>query len=409
MALRAIGMHEVPALRKRTMRRLLSDALALEDGTIEAAPDESLKDELDPVPVPAALLDVLQLDGGRLGERFGEAHTDAIVVVRLPTADHMDAWGLLAAERKVLSLLDKARNKEITVDQLLRVAGEGDRAARARIRSLLGLLRRVGFIDLRGKPWDAETTATIETSVRELHRLQRANHFAVFGLGPEAGEREIRERSRELAKRYHPDTVADQHSRVQQLANAIYARVQEAYEVLKDNDKRSAYRAKVQDDAKRTVGGVRAEPELAKVSLVQGKLRLKNRVYGEAIGFFRDASLQDPTSAEAFVLLGWATFLADAQSAPAAAKTIEAGLKLNPNSADAWYYLGRLALLRQDVERARKRFGKALSLDPGHVDATREMRLIERRASGGAAPRTDDAKSSSFAWARSLFQKKKEP
>jgi Flp pilus assembly protein TadD len=379
MALRAVGMHEVDGLRKRTLDRLMVEALAQRDGLVHAAADQWSDEPGDPHAVPKLLMRLVADESRRLGERLVEAHPDSIVVIRLPPRQVIRAWGLPAKDRKVVEFIEQARNREISLEQLIRLAVDGDPTQRPRVRALLQLLRTVGYLDFRGKPWDGATSSRIDELVVELHRVSRSNHFEVFGLAPKASDKEIAEKARALARAYHPDTMFEEHARVQEVANALYSRIQEAYEVLKHRERRDAYRAELQSKSKAASGPGAAEPDKALVSLKKGEIKMSRKDYSAAEGHFRDATLLDPKNARAWILLGWTSYLTGTIRVGTASKTIQKGLQLAPTSGDAWYYLGRVATLNKDPERARRRFAKAIEVEPGHVGAQRELRLHDRR------------------------------
>lgn len=379
MALRAVGMHEVDGLRKRTLDRLMVAALARSSGLVHAVPDEWSEGHSDPQAIPKLMMRLVNEQSRRLGERLVEAHPDSIVVIRLPPMEVIRSWGLSGQDRKVLQFVERARNREISLDQLVRLTTDGDPALRPRVRALFQLLRTVGYIDFRGMPWDGTTAARIEELVTELHRVSRSNHFEVFGLEPRAADKEVSEKARALARAYHPDTMFEEHPRVQEIANALWSRIQEAYEVLRHRERREAYRAELQSKSQATAGPGAAEPDKALVSLKKGEIKLGRKGYAEAEGHFRDATLLDPNNARAWLLLGWTTYLTGSSRTAAASRTIEKALKLDPTSGDAWYYLGRVALLNKDQDRARRRFEKAIEVEPGHVGAQRELRLSDRR------------------------------
>ncbi|TET51587.1 MAG: VWA domain-containing protein, partial [Anaerolineales bacterium] len=77
------------------------------------------------------------------------------------------------------------------------------------------------------------------------------DYYAVLGLTPSAGEKEIRRAYRVLARQLHPDT------RAKDTATALFHEVQVAYAVLSDPHRRRAY------DRDRSKDGQATEPALS--------------------------------------------------------------------------------------------------------------------------------------------------
>lgn len=66
--------------------------------------------------------------------------------------------------------------------------------------------------------------------------MAKRDYYEVLGLSKGASEDEIKKAYRKLAMKYHPDRNPDNHD-----AEEKFKEASEAYEVLSDNDKRSAY------------------------------------------------------------------------------------------------------------------------------------------------------------------------
>src|SRR5262249_36626644 len=66
--------------------------------------------------------------------------------------------------------------------------------------------------------------------------VAKRDYYEVLGVGRESGDQEIKAAYREMAKRYHPDRNPDDPA-----AEERFKEASEAYSVLSDSQKRSAY------------------------------------------------------------------------------------------------------------------------------------------------------------------------
>ena len=390
MALRAIGMHEREALERRAVIRLLGPVLTARRGRAVARPDEEPEDELSqPLPIVPLVLEGLQANLGRDGGL--EAHPDSVLVVRLPPLDDLDSWALSPAQRRVVERLLEARNREITLEQLGRVVEANDPQGAEILDGTLGLLHVLGYVQFCGRPFSRATTERLDAFVETLHRFARSDHFEVLGVKPSADGKAMRKALRDVSLAYHPDTTFGEHTRVVETANAVYSRVQEAWEVLKNEAGRESY-AEARKAAPKAA--VRGNPERAKVALVQGRAFLRSKRYDEACGAFRDARLEDPANREARGLHAWATYLGDPANPRKATNELKRMINEDRKNAEPWYYLWRITALLQDHEQARKYFAHAVEADPKHEAAVRELARLDRRdgSPAGPAERKDKAR-----------------
>ncbi len=382
MALRAIGMHEREGLERRTATRMLSQVLLARRGRATGRADEVPEDEFShPLPVVPLVLDALQAN---LKEAGGlEAHPDSVLVVRLPSLQDLENWAMSPTQRRVLERLAAARNREISLEQLHRVVEAEDEEAGELLDGTLGLLHVLGYVQFCGRPFSRQTTERLDEFVETLHRFSRTDHFGVLGVKPTADIKELKRALRDVSRAYHPDTTFAEHARVVETANALYSRIQDAWEVLKNDEGRKAYAEERKATPKTAQRG---NPERAKVALVQGRSFLKSKRYEEAKAALRDARLEDPSNREARALHAWATYLAEPTAPRKATNELKRMINEDRKYAEAWYYLGRITALQQEHEQARKYFAHAIEADPKHEDAAHELARIDRREGVGNSP-----------------------
>ena len=63
----------------------------------------------------------------------------------------------------------------------------------------------------------------------------KQDYYELLGIGREAGQDDVKKAFRKLARQYHPDVNKDT------TAEAKFKEINEAYEVLSDEQKRAAY------------------------------------------------------------------------------------------------------------------------------------------------------------------------
>ena len=71
-----------------------------------------------------------------------------------------------------------------------------------------------------------------------LKQSKEKNYYKILGVGRQADKKEIKKAYRKLALKWHPDKVKEEDK---EKANAMFADIGEAYEVLSDDEKRGKY------------------------------------------------------------------------------------------------------------------------------------------------------------------------
>jgi tetratricopeptide (TPR) repeat protein len=111
-------------------------------------------------------------------------------------------------------------------------------------------------------------------------------------------------------------------------------------------------------------------------------MALRRQLYSLAEKEFKIALELNPEEGEHHAMAAWAAWCnAENKEAIASSvkKELNRAIELNPKCAPAFYYLGQLYKHMGDEIRAMASFQKVLNQVPGHVDALREVRLIDMR------------------------------
>lgn len=244
-----------------------------------------------------------------------------------------------------------------------------------------------------------------------------AGHFAILQLLPSSPPSEARDQYFRLAKIVHPDLPYFASSPALRAdATRAFQAITAAHATLTNPERRAAYiasrtppAAAAEEGAAGTVaktsGGHErpATPDVARIYLHRGRQLMVRRDWAGAQEALDLAApvLEPKDRAECNVLLGWAIF--NNMTCPEAERInrskelwLEVG-KLAPNSqhhAQSQYYLAVWCKLNGEMRQVMSYLERCLTLDPRHIDASREKRLMEKRKdSAGGPPLSDKSQS----------------
>ena len=118
----------------------------------------------------------------------------------------------------------------------------------------------------------------------------------------------------------------------------------------------------------------------------KGEILIKANKFAEALAQFEEAIKLNSEEGEFFIYRGFARFCSVAK--PSSSMTthcineIKNGLKMrNNNVPNGYVFLGRIYKTLEDKNTASRMYKKALSIQSNHVEATRELRLLNMRKS----------------------------
>jgi DnaJ-domain-containing protein 1 len=234
----------------------------------------------------------------------------------------------------------------------------------------------------------AEVRRMIADKIAALDR--GADHYSILGVTQSAKPDEIRAAYFGIAKRIHPDRlralgVNDADGDAQRL----FARINQAFGVLSDPQRRAEYAVtlsaggedkvrKAQADAEEKAGRVlRAEETFRR-----GEMALRRSMFEQARALFEEAVSLNDEEAEYHALLAWATWLSSPSKttvAPDVQKRLAQALALSPQCVPAHFYGGQIAKQSGQVQAAIDAFRTVIEIEPGHAEANLELRVLRGR------------------------------
>ena len=215
-----------------------------------------------------------------------------------------------------------------------------------------------------------------------------ADHFAMLGLDQDAPVEAVRAAYFELARHLHPDRLAAAGVEDEKReAHRVFARINEAFGVLSDPDRRAEY-ARVLKAGGAAVVQAQAEAAATKVKQVlggeeafrQGEAALRRMALEEAVGHFKTAVDRSPEEADYHAMLGWARYVAapvKADVLSAARGHLRKAMELRPNASLPHLLLGRIARMEGEATPAINHLRQALELAPRSSEAAAELRAAE--------------------------------
>jgi DnaJ-class molecular chaperone len=192
------------------------------------------------------------------------------------------------------------------------------------------------------------------------------DYYALLGVTREAGENEIRERFRALAREAHPDRAPRE---LKAEAEAKFQDLTEAVNVLTNPDRRKAY-----DFERAFKASEAASPDADSVAqslLAQGMQAYKERQFADAAGNFQLAVHRNPNDARAQHYLG----LAAARSGDmrTAVKALEVAVMLDPHNVTLLKDAGTVFRQAGLLVKAERAYQEALRWDPSAGEVRRAL------------------------------------
>lgn len=213
-----------------------------------------------------------------------------------------------------------------------------------------------------------------------LERARKQTYFELLNLSREADATAVKAAYFRLAKVFHPDTVPPGSSEALVRVKAdLFALIGEAHRTLSDSRLKQDYIAEIDSGSQGEKVDV-AQLLLAEELFQRGRMLVKARKWAEAVKVLNEAIAANGQEGEYFGWRGFARFFLHEDKAkghPLALRDMGYALKLNPNAAAIHYFQGYLWKMMGDFARAKTYFKRCVELDPRHIDAQRELRMMK--------------------------------
>jgi curved DNA-binding protein CbpA len=309
---------------------------------------------------------------------------------------------LQPAEAYVVSRVDGTT----TVAQLRRMVGL---PARQFDRSLLGLVS-AGLVELRGERaprpcepvevqlphpmaspetdlqrFSPEEQHEYETIVRLVDECRHQDYYKRLGVARRATPEEVRHRYLNLARQFHPDRAAEPHLRsLRRDLVEVTSSLREAFETLANPDARARYDSGLAAEGARGPGVARldarrdqARHELAAANVKRAGELTRCGDPGMAVQLLDQAARFDPKP-ETLVALARLEFR-NPMWVQRALDHLRRAVTLDPGHIDAWLELARFWRSRKQTGRERHCLERVLERDPTNEEARAGLKLLSRR------------------------------
>lgn len=235
------------------------------------------------------------------------------------------------------------------------------------------------------RPPEPAAPVDFDAELKELQaraaKLKEQNLFEILGLKQDADAAAAKVSYFKLAKTLHPDTVpSNAPPELAKLKADVFAAVGDAYRKLSDDKQRAEYIEELK------AGGSGEQIDVQAILMAEelfqkGTILVKAKKFPEAVKMLDDAIKANGEEGEFYAWRAIAKFFASADRKTGFATAqpdITMSLKKNARCAQAYFFQGQMAKLLGDNANALKQFQKTVELQPTHVDAQREIRLLKK-------------------------------
>lgn len=232
-------------------------------------------------------------------------------------------------------------------------------------------------LDWRSLPEPGEPG--FEEMVRDRHaRVRGLDHFSRLGLQRDAGRDEIKRAFFGAAKRFHPDRLPPAALPLKREIQAIFAALNESYQLLQDDQRRQRYLDELEGHSTGNHAVREFEAEVA-AAFQRRDFATAQRILADAL------EIEERPDLRAHLL--WARQSERPELTAQVREELGRLVAQHERCASAHYYLGVLARVAGETDVADRRFRAVLDILPTHREAQRELELLALRRAEPQRPR----------------------
>ena len=209
--------------------------------------------------------------------------------------------------------------------------------------------------------------------------------YEILGVSPESTIIDIEVAWQKKQREYHPDKLRAMERKLRKLAEAEFARINSAYDILRDPAKRGRYNqmlAAKTAKQKQSNQATRLERQMSKKAEIANDRAIEYWEQGrfeEAIAQWEDTARKYPNVAEVHHNLGKAY---DHQGRiESAIESLKEAFAIDSTLAEAYNKLGCIYYKQNHLDVAYASWNQALRIDPGFEEALHNLRLIQNTTS----------------------------
>jgi len=232
----------------------------------------------------------------------------------------------------------------------------------------------------RGKVFTPPEMTTRRMLFGESDHLRDASHYELLGVSEAAGVDEMKKGYFAAAKRYHSDTFSGLNlGSAQRVAEDLFARVNEAYSVLVDKEKKAEYDVFL-DRKKKGLPTDVAAILRAEGLFQKGEALFKLGRYEDAEVQFREAIALNNSEAEFHAYLGMAIYKRTGKPHDGLQHE-EKALELDARLHSANLFCAQMLDASGNPDGARNLLRKAVEKDPEFMQAKEELKRMRNKTS----------------------------